>query len=211
MTFEVVNLGRLSYADAYTRQVERVSEVREGSAQSTLFLVEHPPVLTLGAAFHEENLLFPRESYAERGIQVEKTDRGGDVTYHGPGQLVAYPVFDLEPLGKDLHAWLRLLEEIVIGAIGSFGVQGQRLAVNSGVWVGENKICAMGIKVRRWVSFHGIALNCNNDLAPFGLIVPCGIKGHGVTSMTQELGREVTVEEVSPVLVESFKKAVGTK
>jgi lipoyl(octanoyl) transferase len=211
LTFEVVNLGRLSYADAYTRQVERVAEVREGRAPSTLFLVEHPPVLTLGAAFHEENLLFSRESYAERGIQVEKTDRGGDVTYHGPGQLVAYPVFDLEPLGKDLHAWLRLLEEIVIEAIGSFGVQGQRLAVNSGVWVGENKICAMGIKVRRWVSFHGIALNCNIDLAPFGLIVPCGITGHGVTSMTQELGREVTVEEVSPVLIESFKKAVDKK
>lgn len=211
MTFEVIDLGLLSYQDAYNVQVERVTAVREGRSPSTLFLVEHPPVLTLGAAFHEENLLLSAEAYAKRGIDVVKTDRGGDVTYHGPGQLVAYPVFDLEPLGKDLHAWLRLLEEIVIGAIGSFGVQGQRLAVNSGVWVGENKICAMGIKVRRWVSFHGIALNCNNDLDPFGLIVPCGIKGHGVTSLTQEAGREITVSEATPALVESFRRAVAEK
>lgn len=211
MTFEVIDLGNLSYAEAYTCQVERVAQVREGSAPSTLFLVQHPPVLTLGAAFHEENLLLSLEAYAERGIQVEKTDRGGDVTYHGPGQLVAYPVFDLQPLGKDLHAWLRLLEEIVINTLGEFGVSGQRLTVNSGVWVGENKICAMGIKVRRWVSFHGIALNCNNDLSPFGLIVPCGIKGHGVTSLTQELGRDVSVSEVTPALVESFRIAVADK
>ncbi len=209
MTFEVVDLGLLSYQDAYAVQVERVSAVREGTSPSTLFLVQHPPVLTLGAAFHEENLLLSREAYAEKGIEVEKTDRGGDVTFHGPGQLVAYPVFDLEPLGKDLHAWLRLLEEIVIETIGVFGVGGQRLAVNSGVWVGENKICAMGIKVRRWVSFHGIALNCNNDLSPFGLIVPCGIQGHGVTSMSQELGRDVPASEVSPVLIESLRRAFG--
>lgn len=211
MTFEVIDLGLLSYEDAYAIQVDRVAAVREGTSPSTLFLVQHSPVLTLGAAFHEENLLLSSESYLEKGIQVEKTDRGGDVTYHGPGQLVAYPVFDLEPLGKDLHAWLRLLEEIVIETVGEFGIEGQRLAVNSGVWVGEDKICAMGIKVRRWVSFHGIALNCNNDLSPFGLIVPCGIKGHGVTSMSQEVGRDVPVAEVSPVLIESFRRAVNQK
>lgn len=208
--FAVRDLGILSYADAQKEQTALATEVAAGESPDTLLLVQHPPVLTLGAGFHEENLLFPPESYRARGIEIERTDRGGDVTYHGPGQLVMYPVFDVSQRGKDLHRWLRDLEGIVIDALAQFGIEGSRLAVNSGVWIGENKVCAMGIKLRRWVSTHGLALNCDVDLAPFGTIVPCGIRGDfGVTSISRTLERTVTVDEAKPVVVEAFARRFG--
>lgn len=200
-----LHLGRISYQDALAKQLETVANVQAG-AEETLFLLEHNPVLTLGASFHEENLLFPLSWYTERGIEISKTDRGGDITYHGPGQLVAYPIFDISRHGKDLHKWMRDLEETVIVALREFGIEGVRLPVNSGVWVNEKKICAIGIKVKRWVSMHGIAINCDADLSPFSTIVPCGIRSHGVTSLSQELGRPVTVEEFTPALIRGFQK-----
>jgi lipoyl(octanoyl) transferase len=130
------------------------------------------------------------------------------VTYHGPGQLVAYPIFRLEE--RDLHAYLRRLEEAVIVTLREFGLAGERNPVNTGVWLGNRKVCAIGIKVRRWVTLHGLALNCNIDLDPFGTIVPCGIRGNfGVTSMSLERGHEVTIDEVSPVLVKAFEQVFG--
>jgi lipoyl(octanoyl) transferase len=209
MKFEVVDLGTQSYADAVRTQRGLLESVLDGDRPNTLLLVQHPPVLTLGANFHTENLLYPANFYAAKGIEIEKTDRGGDVTYHGPGQLVAYPIFNLETTEKDLHKWMRALEETVVLTLDHFGLKGQRLEVNSGVWIGQNKVCAIGIKIRRWVSMHGIALNCNVNMDPFQWIVPCGIKGHGVTSMSSELGREVEVQEVQPVLVESFHQVFG--
>jgi lipoyl(octanoyl) transferase len=207
MEFEVLDLGRLGYGPSYDRQLEVHKGVLSGDLPDTLILVEHPPVLTLGANFHEENLLFPADAYAAKGIEVVRTDRGGDVTYHGPGQVVAYPIFHLEPFGKDLHRWLRSLEEVVIDTLRPFGIAGTRNPVNTGVWVENRKICAMGIKVRRWVSLHGLALNCDTDLTPFGTIVPCGIQGaYGVTSMSSEVCRRVGIEEVKPVLVEAFNR-----
>lgn len=197
----------MAYEPCVDLQRETLEQVVAGERPSTLLLVEHDPVLTLGANFHEENLLMPAEAYRARGIQVARTDRGGDVTYHGPGQLVAYPIFALEPLGKDLHRWLRELESTVIETIAAFGLVGERNSVNTGVWVGNRKICAMGIKVRRWVSMHGLALNCDPDLGAFGLIVPCGIRGdYGVTSLSQELGRMVGIDEAKPRLVEAFRR-----
>lgn len=209
MEFSVRDLGRMPYAEALEVQKSVLEEVLAGNSPSTLLLVEHPAILTLGAAYHQENLLLTTEAYKQRGIDVSVTDRGGDVTYHCPGQLVAYPIFDLNLLGKDLHRWLRGLEEAVLVTLGAFGVEGRRFAPHTGVWVGDRKICALGIKVRRWVSMHGIALNCDNDLAGFGLIVPCGIQGYGVTSLTQELGRAVSVEEAKPKLVDGFKTVFG--
>ncbi len=186
---------------------QRLAEaVAEGAAPDTLLLVEHPPVLTLGAAFRPENLLLDREEYARREIDVLPTGRGGDVTYHGPGQLVMYPVFDVSRFGKDLHKWLRDLEETMIVTLASFGLDGERFPPNTGAWTKGRKIAALGVKIRRWVSFHGLALNCDLDLAPFGLIVPCGIHGHGVTSLSQELGRQVTVEEAKPSVAEAFER-----
>lgn len=211
MNGQWIDLGRMEY-DACTQLQRSVLEkVVAGELPHTLLIVEHPPVLTLGASFHPENLLFSPEFYAQKGIALHKTERGGDVTYHGPNQLVAYPIFNVSELGKDLHKWLRDLEEAVIVALRAFGIEGYRSDVNTGVWVDEKKICAIGIKMRRWVSMHGIALNCNNDLKPFEYIVPCGIKTHGVTSLSEQLAREVTVQEALPKAIEGFEQVFGMK
>lgn len=207
MTFEVEDLGRLGYEAAFARQLEVHAEVLEGSRPSTLLLVEHPPVITLGAAYHEENLRYGREEYARRGVEVHPTDRGGDVTFHGPGQLVAYPIFRLEEMGRDLHRYLRGLEAAVISVAASYGLEAGRNPVNTGVWVENWKLCAIGIKVKRWVTLHGLALNCEVDLDYFSLIVPCGISGDfGVTSLSWELGRRVSVEEAKPRLVAALRE-----
>jgi lipoyl(octanoyl) transferase len=206
MEFDVVDLGRMGYQPCLEVQRETVEGVIEGSLPSTLLFVEHDRVLTLGANFHEENLLHPVSEYLRRGIEVVRTDRGGDVTYHGPGQLVIYPIFNVAEVGKDLHKWLRDLEETMLLTLASFGLDGYRFPPNTGVWVNSRKVAAIGIKMRRWVSMHGIALNCNATLSPFDLIVPCGIRNFGVTSLTRELDRQVTIEDAKPVVVESFRR-----
>ena len=207
MTFEVRDLGRLDYDAAFDVQRAVHDEILLGARPSTLLLVEHNPVLTLGAAFHAENLLLATAEYEARGIQVRPTDRGGDVTYHGPGQLVAYPIFKLEERGRDLHRYLRDLEESVILTAAHFDVTGGRNPINTGVWVAQRKLCAIGIKVRRWVTLHGLALNCNPDLSPFTTIIPCGITGdYGVTSLSQEIGREVSPEDAKPVVIQAFRR-----
>ena len=204
----VRDLRRMSYPAALEIQKQVLEEVL-GGGPDTVLLVEHDPILTLGANFHPENLLRTEDEYRAMGIDVAKTDRGGDVTYHGPNQLVAYPIFDLNRHGKDLHKWLRDLEEVVILLLEDYGLEGYRFAPHTGVWVNGKKICAIGIKVKRWVSMHGIALNCDNDLDVFDTFVPCGILGYGVTSLTAELGRDVTVDEVKPALVRAFEKVFG--
>jgi lipoate-protein ligase B len=209
MRANVIDLGLMAYQPCVKLQTEVLERVAAGDTESTLLFVEHDPVLTLGAAFHEDNLLLSREEYAERGIAVEPTGRGGDVTYHGPGQLVIYPVFDVSLLGKDLHKWMRGLEETMILTLASFGIEGRRFPPNTGAWAGDAKIAAIGVKVRKWVSMHGIALNCDNDLAPFDLIVPCGIEGYGVTSLTTVLGRDVTPNDAKPAVVRAFEQVFG--
>lgn len=205
----VVDLGTMAYRPCAELQAEVLVAVADGRIPSTLLLVEHLPVLTLGASFHAENLLLRPDQYAEMGIQVETTDRGGDVTYHGPGQRVAYPIFNVAELGKDLHKWLRDLEEAVICCLGHWGLVGYRFPPHTGVWVDGKKVCAIGIKVKRWVSMHGIAMNCNNDLSPFDAIVPCGIRDFGVTSLTRLVGRDVPVDEATPILVSAFEEVFG--
>lgn len=205
----VVDLGHLDYQAAWDRQLEIHGEVMDG-ADDTLIFVEHDAVLTLGANFHEQNLLLTREGYAERGIDVVRTDRGGDVTYHGPGQLVIYPIFDIKKHGQDLHKWMRDMEETMILTCRDFGVEAGRLGdVNTGAWVGDKKIAAIGVKVKKWVNLHGIAINCSNDLGVFDLIVPCGVVGHGVTSLSSKLGRAVGIEDVKPVVVSAFDRVFG--
>lgn len=199
----LLDLGRMGYEAAWDVQRRVHDEVLAGGPD-TLILVEHDPVLSLGAGFHEENLIFDRQTYAKYGIEVVRTDRGGDVTYHGPGQLVAYPIFDLQRHGRDLHKWMRDLEEGVLGAVGHFGVAARRFPPHTGVWVGERKICALGVRVKRWVSMHGIAMNCDADLQPFRLIVPCGIRDFGVTSLSLETGRKIPIDDAKVPLVESF-------
>lgn len=205
----VEDLGVLPYLEAWDIQTARHEAVMAG-AEDVLLLVEHPAVLTLGANFHEENLLFTPEQYKAKGIDVVRTDRGGDVTYHGPGQMVIYPIFDLQRHGRDLHRWMRGLEQTVIEVMSSLGLEGERFAPHTGVWRQGRKVAAIGVKVKRWVNLHGIAINCDNNLAPFSMIVPCGIQGYGVSSLSLELDRDVTVEEVKPLVVESFQTVFGS-
>lgn len=201
----ILDLGQMEYLASWEVQKEVSAKVQDGG-EDTLIYVEHPPVLTLGANFHEENLLHPISLYEEMGISVHRTDRGGDVTFHGPGQLVIYPIFDLNRHGKDLHKWLRGLEEAMILTCRNFGIEARRFPPNTGAWVGDNKVAAIGIKVKRWVSIHGIALNCDNDLSVFDLFIPCGIRGYGVTSLSKEAGRKIGIEEAKPVVESAFRE-----
>lgn len=196
----------MPYAEAFALQKQFVAEVQEGTRSDTLILLQHPPVLTLGASFRSENLLHPEQWYEERGIEIQPTDRGGDITFHAPGQLVAYPIFDVSKRGKDLHVWMRQLEEAVIQALEEFGLRGERLDVNSGVWIDQKKVCAIGIKLKRWVSMHGIAINCDLSLEPFSWFVPCGIRTHGVTSISQALNKTVTTDEFKAALTRGFEQ-----
>jgi lipoyl(octanoyl) transferase len=209
--FEVLDCGVVTYAEGMSLQEKNRDEVlaaREGGGEiGRLLLLEHdPPVVTItkrpGAADH---LIATEEQLALAGVEVCKTDRGGDITYHGPGQLVAYPILDLNMLGLNLHAYMRFLEEIVITVCSSFGVEVQRDTGATGVWVGDAKICALGVRVRRWVTTHGLALNVSTNLDHFGLIVPCGLAGRPVTSLSRELGdRCPTMPEVKHRLAEEF-------
>lgn len=200
--------GRLSYRSAFERQLHVVEQVQNG-APDTLVFVEHDPVLTLGANFHEQNLLVSRAEYAKRGIEIETTDRGGDVTYHGPGQLVMYPIFDLKRHGQDLHRWMRDLEETQLLILSHFGIEGRRFPPHAGAWVGDKKVSAIGVKVKRWVSMHGIAMNVEATPEGFQTIVPCGIEGYGVTSLSEILGRLIHLDEVKPVAIQAFATVFG--
>ncbi len=198
-------LGSVDYDSAWELQRELVRQRREGAIPDTLLLLEHrPPVITLGRASHAEHLLVPPESLLQMGIQLVETDRGGDVTYHGPGQLVGYPIMDLREHGRDVHLYLRRLEEAIIIALRHFGIEAHRKQGLTGVWVGDEKIAAMGIKVTHWITMHGFALNVQPNLSHFDLIVPCGIHDKGVTSIQSLLAREVTLEEVKPPVIEAF-------
>jgi lipoyl(octanoyl) transferase len=177
-----------------------------GAIPDTLLLLEHPPVITLGKAFHPEHLRYAREFYAQQGIELYPTDRGGDVTCHNPGQLVGYPIFDVAQHGRDLHKFLRDIEQAIIDALRAFGVEAHREAGYTGVWVGDAKIAAIGIKVTKWVSMHGFALNVNNDLRLFQMIVPCGIADRPVTSLQQVLGRAVPTEQVKYEIARAFER-----
>lgn len=204
----VEDWGRLGYQLAVARQLELVVAVQNGDTDC-LVLVEHDPVLTLGANFHAENLLLDSATYEARGIEVIPTDRGGDVTYHGPGQLVMYPIFDLRRHGQDLHRWMRDLEETQLEILRQFGISGRRFPPHTGAWVGDAKVSAIGVKVKRWVSMHGIAMNVESVPDAFADIVPCGIQGFGVTSLTTLLGRPVSLSEVKSVAIEAFRTVFG--
>jgi lipoyl(octanoyl) transferase len=197
----VIDLGRMGYKACWDLQ-KRVHAARVAErVPDTLLFVEHDPVLTHGASFDPANLLLTPEQYREKGIDVIRTDRGGDVTFHGPRQLVIYPIFHV---GNDLHKWLRNLEETMIRVLSKFDLEGYRFPPHTGVWVNHRKVAAIGIRVSRWVSMHGIALNCDNDLTPFSLIIPCGIQGYGVTSLSKESGGDVSIQDAMPRVVSSF-------
>ena len=207
---DVRRLGRVSYADGVALQERLVKERRGEEIPDTLLLLEHPHVITLGTGSHAENVLISPEERERRGIELFPSGRGGDVTYHGPGQLVGYPIFDLKPDRCDLHRYLRDMEEALIQLVGEYGLTGIRREGMTGVWVGERKIAAIGVRVSSgWITSHGFALNVNTDLAFFDSIIPCGITDYGVTSLALELGRPVDMEGVQDAAARHFAAVFG--
>jgi len=207
--FRTLQPGPLAYGDALALQ-EELLERRRQETEDILILLQHPPVVTLGRGAREENLLLSAAELARRGVDLERVGRGGDVTFHGPGQLVGYPIVDLEPLGRDIHLFLRLLEEVLIDTLAAFGLAGKRIAGKTGVWVAGEKVASIGVGVRRWVSWHGFALNVGADLSGFSAIVPCGLPGVRMTSLERLLGRPVAMAEVEVRIIESFAAIFGS-
>jgi lipoyl(octanoyl) transferase len=209
-TLEVRRLGVVAYAEGVALQARLVEERRRGEIPDQLLLLEHPQVITLGVRVHHDHrhIVASAEELAERGVEVHESGRGGDVTYHGPGQLVGYPILDLNPDRRDLHRYVRDVEEALIGAVGRFGVRAGRVPGLTGVWVGEEKLAAIGVRVSRWITSHGFALNVSTDLRQFRLIVPCGITDRGVTSLERLVG-PVPFSDVEVSVAQSFGDVFG--
>ena len=204
---EARDLGRMRWAEAYALQQELSEQRKRQEIPDQLLLVEHPHVVTMGRNGHMENLMAGEEILARTGIDFHHTNRGGDVTYHGPGQLVGYPILDLNDWKRDVHAYVRAVEDVIIQTIGQFGLQGGRVEGATGVWVDGAKICAIGVHISRWVTSHGFALNVETDLQYFQYIIPCGLT-LPVTSM-RALGVSASMAEVKLALRQQFAKVFG--
>ena len=205
---DVRRLGRVSYQDALAVQRALVADRQAGAVGDTLLLVEHPHVLTLGVRGDggRSHILASADALSARGIEVCETGRGGDITYHGPGQLVGYPVLDLRPDRCDVHRYVRDLEDVLIRVAADYGITAGRVEGLTGAWVGREKLAAIGVRISRWVTSHGFALNVTTDLDFFSLIVPCGIADRGVTSLARLLGRAVDLAEVEDRVVTRFRE-----
>ena len=201
----------MPYADALALQRSLVEERRAGRIDDTLLLVEHPHVLTLGVRGDggRSHILVTPEALESRGVEVHETGRGGDITYHGPGQIVGYPIIDLKPDRCDVHRYVRDLEDVLIRTAAGYGVVGERVEGLTGVWVGREKLAAIGVRIARWITSHGFALNVNTNLEYFNLIVPCGIADRGVTSLERLLGRSVDPQEIEERIVANFDQVFG--
>lgn len=222
----VKDLGHKDYKETWDYQESLFEEIvelkRKNRAENTevptpnyFLFVEHPHVYTLGKSGHIENLLIDEAALAKKGATFYKINRGGDITYHGPGQIVGYPIIDLENFFTDIHKYLRLLEEVIIRTLANYDIKGERSEGETGVWLDvgtpfARKICAMGVRASRWVTMHGFALNVNTDLGYFDNIIPCGIRGKAVTSLNVELSKEkVDTEEVKKYILKHFEEIFG--
>jgi lipoate-protein ligase B len=194
------------YAEAYELQVARRNDIESGTAKNALFLLEHTPTFTLGRSADEANLLAKPEALAEMGIEVARVDRGGDITYHGPGQLVAYPILNLEIWKKSVQWYLRKLEDVIIEVLGIYDIHGERMAEFTGVWVGGAKIAAVGIGIHQWVTYHGISINLDPNMEHWGLIVPCGIPDKPITSLRRAMEHPPTMPELMDTFEGSFSR-----
>ena len=217
---EVFDLGRKAYKPVWDLQEEKLQAIVDLKRKNRdaeepqptpnyFYWVEHPPVITLGKSGLPQHLLLNEPQLKEKGVAFFKTNRGGDITFHGPGQLVGYPILDLENFFTDIHKYLRLLEEAIILTLKEYGLSAERSEGETGVWLDvgapfARKICAMGVKASRWVTMHGFALNVNTDLTYFDYIIPCGIQGKGVTSLERELKRVVPLDEVKEKVLRHF-------
>ncbi len=204
-------MGRVAYGDALDMQQALVDERKAGGGADTLILLEHPHVITLGARSDtaRSHVVASPERLQELGVDLIETGRGGDVTYHGPGQIVGYPILDLRPDRRDVYRYVRDLEEVLIRVTARHGIEAARIEGLTGAWVGTDKIGAIGIRVSRWVTSHGFAYNVSTNLDFFNLIVPCGIRDRGVTSLSRLLGRQVPVGEVEEIFIREFCGVFG--
>ena len=206
-TFEIRRLGVVPYADALEIQRALVEDRRANRVGDLLLFVEHPHVLTLGVRGDggRSHILAPPEMLHARGIEIYETGRGGDITYHGPGQLVGYPIVDLKPDRCDVHRYVRDLEDVLIRTAADYGINARRIDGLTGVWVGDEKLAAIGVRISRWVTSHGFALNVTTDLDNFDLIVPCGIADRGVTSLSRLLSRPIDTQDVQDRVASHFE------
>ena len=219
------DLGFRSYKETWDLQetllkqnvTKKAAEVSRRDTIHHLLFVEHPPVFTLGKSGHADNILIGETELADKGIEFFHINRGGDITFHGPGQLVGYPILDLDKFKTDLGWYLRSLEEVIIRTLAAYGIIGERSKGETGVWLDaslkgrERKICAMGIKCSRWITMHGFALNVNTDLDYFNYIIPCGIKDKQVTSIAKELGHAVDMQELKKTVQLNFETVFGAQ
>lgn len=208
---KLIQTGITDYRDIWQMQKDLFDEVSETRSANYMILTEHRPVITIGKSGSLDNLIADSSFLEEEGVEIIKIDRGGDITFHGPGQLVGYPILNLSDFREDINWYLRQLEDIIIGTLKTFKIEGDRIPRLTGVWVGNNKICAMGVKVTRWVSMHGFALNLTTDLKYFDYIIPCGITEKGVTSILQETGNNPDKNHVINTLCTNFEKILNVK
>ena len=207
----IINIGLTDYKSAWDLQKKFFDLRVEGKTSDVLLLNEHNHVYTIGKAGDDNHLLAGEEELRKNGAEVFHIDRGGDITYHGPGQLVGYPILDLNNYYLDIHRYLRDIEEVIIRTLAEFGIKSNRDTNFTGVWVGNEKVAAIGVKVSRWVTMHGFALNVNTDLSYFERIIPCGIFHKGVTSIEKLLGHQVPLDKVSRIIVKHFENVFGVK
>lgn len=202
----VRRLGLVPYTTALDLQNQLVEARKAGEIPDHLLLLQHPAVITLGVKTRSarSHVLVSDEALMTRGVELLESGRGGDVTFHGPGQVVGYPILDLKPNRCDVHRYVRDLEEVIIRALSTFGVSAERAPGLTGVWVGSDKIAAIGVRISKWITSHGFALNVSTDLSHFDLIVPCGIRNRGVTSLERVLGTTVEIVDVEDALVQAF-------
>lgn len=198
------------YNEAFEKQLKCHRAVVDGQEQDCLLLLEHAPVITIGRTGSRDNVLVSDELLEKQGVEITPTNRGGDVTYHGPGQLVGYPIIDLKKIRKDVHWYLRMIEDVIVRTLARFDLKGERNPGFTGVWVNQNgtpeKVAAIGVAITKWVTFHGFALNVDPNFDHFNLIVPCGLHGKKVTSLTRLLGRKISMEEVIEAFIPEFNE-----
>ena len=200
----VRRLGQIEYQEAYELQKELLQERLKGQIADTLLLLEHPPTITVGKAGKLENVLVSPAELATAGVSLILTDRGGDVTYHGPGQIVGYPILDLRERNRDAHQYVHNLEEVLIRTLADYGIESERDPSHAGVWVNDEEVAALGLSIHRWITMHGFALNVNTDLNHFSLINPCGFTSKTATSLARLLGYKLSTGEVTDRLLFHF-------
>lgn len=210
MKLNIVNLGTMRYKEALDLQFEMLDKRKNNEISDTLLLVEHPPVITTGRNAKQENLLFTKEYLQQHSVDLVSTKRGGDVTYHGPGQIVGYPIVNIKTQKLGIKDFVYKLEQIFIDILNQdYNISADRDEINNGVWYNSDKLTAVGLAVKRWVTMHGFAFNVNTDLEFFKLIVPCGIQGRGVTSLEKLTGEKQDIEHIKEKIVERFIKELG--